>query len=126
MPAAVAKQITEELFRNMFTLLLSDRVADRTVNALSETEVEISDKSGNSVKLAMDPATGLPAKMSYQAMGPQGPSVVENVYKDVREVGGGVKAAFVVEINQGGKRSSEIKFETIVVNAGVKTEEIMK
>ena len=126
MPAAVAKQITEELFRNMFTLLLSDRVAERTVNAVSETEVEISDKSGNSVKLAMDAATGLPAKMSYQAMGPQGPSVVENVYKDIREVGGGVKAAFVVEINQGGKRSSEIKFETIVVNTGVKLEEIMK
>jgi hypothetical protein len=50
---------------------------------------------------------------------------VVNVYKDWRDVGG-VKAPFVVEIMQGGNKSSEIKYETIVVNAGVKPEEIMK
>jgi len=127
MPPPVVKQLNEELFRNMFTLLLSDRVEGRTINALSDTEVEISDKSGNSTKLAMDPATGFPAKMTYRAMGPQGPSSVENVYKDVRETSpGGLKAAYVIEIYQGGTKSSEIKFETIVVNAGVKPEEIMK
>lgn len=125
MPAPVAKQLTDELFRNLFTLLLSDRAEDRTVNALSDTEVEISDKTGNSAKVTIDPATGLPAKLAYKAMGPQGPSEVENNYKDWRDVSG-VKAPFLIEINQGGKKASEIKYETIVVNSGVKAEEIMK
>ncbi|MBI2688404.1 MAG: insulinase family protein [Acidobacteria bacterium] len=126
MPSPVAKQITEEMFRNMFTLLLSDRNADRTVNAISDTAVEITDKSGNAATLTMDAATGLPAKLSYKMMGPQGPSDVESIYKDIRDIGGGVKAPFLVEINQGGKKASEIKYETITANTGVKPEEIMK
>ncbi len=125
MPAPVVKQLNEELFRNLFTLSLSDRVEGRTVNALSDTEFEITDKSGNTAKLTVDPATGMLVKLAYKAMGPQGPSEVENIYKDWRDVNG-VKAPFLVEINQGGKKSSEIKYETIVVNAGVKAEEIMK
>ena len=125
MPAPVVKQLNEELFRNPFTLLLSDRAADRTINALSATEVEISDKSGNNAKLTVDPATGLLAKLSYKAMGPQGPSEVENVYKDWRDVSG-VKVPFLVEIYQAGKKASEIKYETIVLNASVNSEEIMK
>lgn len=56
MPAPVVKQLTEELFRNLFTLSLSDRVEGRTVNALSDTEFEISNKSGNAAKLTVDPA----------------------------------------------------------------------
>ncbi|MFN0104142.1 MAG: M16 family metallopeptidase [Bryobacteraceae bacterium] len=124
-PPPVVKQLTEEMFRNPFTLLLSDRAVDRTVNALSDTEVEISDKSGNSVKVTLDAGTGQLATLKYRMNGPQGPSEVENIYKDWRDVGG-VKAPFTIEIMQGGQKSSEIKFETITVNAGVKTEEIMK
>lgn len=123
-PPPIQKQINEELFRNLVTLLLSDRAADRTVNAISDTEVDISDKSGNAVKVTMD-AKGMLAKVSYRMMGPQGPSQVENIYKDWRDVGG-FKAPFAIEIMQGGQKSSEIKFETITVNTGVKPEEIMK
>jgi hypothetical protein len=124
-PPPIQKQINEELFRNLVTLLLSDRAADRTVNAVSDTEVDISDKTGNAVKVTLDPATGMLTKVSYRMMGPQGPSQVENVYKDWRDVGG-FKAPFAIEIMQGGQKSSEIKFETITVNTGVKLEEIMK
>lgn len=125
MPPQIAKQLQDEMFRNLYTLLLSDRVADRTVNAVSETEVEIADKAGNSVKVGLDKATGLPATMTYRMMGPQGASEVQNVYKDWRDTDG-LKTPFLVEIMQAGKKSSEIKYETITVNTGVKTEEIMK
>jgi zinc protease len=124
-PPPIQKQINEELFRNLFTLLVSDKAADRTVNALSDTEVEISDKSGNTVKVTLDAATGMLTKLRYPMMGPQGPSEIENIYKDWRDVGG-FKAPFAIDIMQAGKKSSEIKFETITVNTGVKTEEIMK
>ena len=124
-PPPIQKQISEELFRSLFTLLLSDRDADRTVNALSDTEVDIGDKGGNSVKVTLDAATGMLTKLAYRSMGPQGPSEVENIYKDWRDVGG-FKAPFVIEIMQAGQKSSEIKFETITVNTGVKPEEIMK
>jgi len=124
-PPPIQKQINEEMFRNLVTLLLSDRVADRTVNATSDTEVDISDKSGNAVKLTLDAASGILTKLTYRSMGPQGPSEVENIYKDWRDVGG-FKTPFVTEIMQGGQKSSEIKYETITVNTGVKLEEIMK
>lgn len=125
MPAPVQRQIAGELFRNIYTLPLSDRVAGRTVNALSETAVEISDAEGNKATLTIDPATGLPAKISYRAAGPQGVAEVENFYKDWRDAGGW-KAPYLVEIHQGGKKASETKYETITINSGVKPEEIMK
>jgi hypothetical protein len=125
MPPPIQRQLTEELFRNLFTLLLSDRNADRAVNAVSDTEIEITDKSGNSAKVTIDPATGLPATLSYQMQGPAGPSEVVNHYKDWRDTGG-VKAPYLLEIFQGGKKASEVKYETITVNPDVKTEEIMK
>jgi len=124
-PPPIQRQLSEEMFRNVVTLLTSDRAADRTVNALSDTEVEISDKGGNSVKVAMDAATGMLAKITYRMMGPQGPSQVENVYKDWRDVSG-VKLPFAIEIMQGGQKASDIKVETITVNTGVKIEEIMQ
>ncbi len=124
-PPPIQNQLKEELFRNLITLLQSDKVAGRTINALAANLIEISDKSGNSVKVKIDPATGLPASLAYRMNGPQGPSEVENIYKDWRDVNG-VKAPFLVEIMQAGKKASEIKYETITFNSGVKTEEIMK
>ena len=124
-PPPIQKQISEELFRSLYTLLLSDTAADRTVNAISDTEADISDKGGNAARVTMDPATGMLAKLAYRSMGPQGPSEVVNIYKDWRDVGG-FKMPFLIEIMQAGQKSSEIKFETITVNSGVKPEEILK
>jgi hypothetical protein len=124
-PPPVQKQLKEELFRNLFSILLSDRVADRQVNAVAEGTIEITDKAGNAAKVTIDAATGLPAKLVYRAVGPAGPSDIENHYKDWREAGG-VKFPYLVEIWQGGKKASEIKYETVTVNSGVKAEEILK
>ncbi len=124
-PPPVQKQLKEELFRNLYSILLSDRVADRQVNAVADGVIEITDKGGNAAKVTIDAATGLPAKLVYRAVGPAGPSDIEKHYKDWREAGG-VKFPYLVEIWQGGKKASEIKYETVTVNSGVKSEEILK
>src|SRR4029077_20032744 len=46
MPGPQLKQVREELFRIYFSLLLSDRVPDRTVSSPEEGVVEISDTAG--------------------------------------------------------------------------------
>ena len=62
MPAQIVKQAQGEVFRNLITLMLSDRLAGRTVNAVSANAVEISG-GGQVARLEFD-AAGLPAKLS--------------------------------------------------------------
>lgn len=88
MPAEIVKQAQGEVFRNLVTLILSDRVAGRTVNAVSANTVEISG-GGQVARLEFD-ASGLPAKLSYTEAGQ--PETSE-AYSDFREVSG-VKLPF--------------------------------
>lgn len=125
MPAPIQKQLTDELFRNWITLLQSDTIAGRTINSLSDTLIEISDKSGQSVKITIDPATSLPAKVNFQMAGPPGASDIEVVYKDWREAGP-IKLPYQMEMFQAGRKAAETKIETISINSGVTLAEIMK
>lgn len=125
MPAPVLKQVSDELFAMLVTLVQSDRMAGRTVNGVGEHGVEISDGNGKAARLEMDPATGLPAKLIVEAMGPQGKIDVERQFSDWREVGG-VKFAHKTVILQGGKPAGTTLSETIQANTGVTLEEIMK
>jgi len=125
MPAPVLKQVSDELFSMLVTLVQSDRMAGRTVNGVGENRVEISDGNGKAARLEMDPATGLPAKLIVEAMGPQGKVDVERQFSDWREVGG-VKFPHKTVILQGGKPAGTTLSETIQANTGVTLEEIMK
>jgi zinc protease len=125
MPAEVQRQVKDEMFRSLFSLLLSDRTPGRTVSALSATELEIADKEGHTVKVVMDAATGLPAAVKFEMAGPQGPSASETLFKDWKEVAG-VQIPHTVEIMQGGRKVGESKYETVTVNGGVQPDEIMK
>jgi hypothetical protein len=95
------------------------------VNAVGENAIEVSDGGGKAAKLEMDPATGLPAKLIVEAIGPQGKMAVERQYSDWREVNG-VKFPFKTVILQGGKPAGTTISETISTNTGVSIEEIMK
>ena len=75
--------------------------------------------------MTIDPATGLPAKVTYQMQGPAGMSDIETVYKDWRETGP-VKLPYSSEIYQAGRKAAETKIETISINTGVTLAEIMK
>lgn len=126
LPGAQLKQVREELFRNYFRLLLSDRMPDRTVSSPDEGVVEIRDPEGNSVKLVIDEKTGLPAKEVYQSVQPMGgPGAMEEVFEDFGPAGG-VKAPKKVIVNQNGKKFAEIAIEEYKINTGIKPEEIGK
>jgi len=122
MPPPIRGQLLGELFRNLVTLLSTE---GRTMNAVGPETVEISSADGQSTKLVIDAATGLPAKQIYRMQSPAGMADVENIYKDWREVGG-IKLPFLTEIHQAGKKVSEAKVETATANSGVKEEDILK
>ncbi|MBZ5584155.1 MAG: insulinase family protein, partial [Acidobacteriia bacterium] len=62
------KQVQGDLFRLYFRLLLSDALEGRTVNAIDQQTVEISTPAGEAAQLTVDPATGLPVRVRYDAV----------------------------------------------------------
>ncbi len=125
LPAAMLKQVQGELLRMYPNLLLSDRVAGRTVSLAGPGTVEIS-AEGTIVKLTVDEATGLPLKQSYQQVAMGGPpATVEEVFSDFREVNG-VKVPFKVVVNQNGSAFAEATVLDLKMNTGVTLEEISK
>jgi hypothetical protein len=126
LPGAQLKQVREELFRTYFSLLLSDRVPDRTVSSPEEGIVEISDTAGDSVKIVIDEKTGLPAKEIYRTAEPMGgPVAMEEVLEDFGPAGG-VKAPRKITVNQNGKKFADLTIEEYKVNTGIKPEALSK
>ena len=125
MPEPVLKQVRGELFRDFFSLLLSDRDPGRTVNAISDSQVDIANKDGESVRLTLDDKTGLPAKMTYQETGMSGPTGIEESFGDWREVHG-VRVPFAVTITQGGKKYANALVQEYKINSGLTLEGISK
>jgi zinc protease len=115
-----SKQVLGDLFRLYFRLLLSDRLEGRTVNAVDDNTVQISDTAGQVASVEFDPQTGLPHRVSYdtaQAAGP--PIYTEDVYDDFRDIGG-VKLPFKITINQGGRRFADVLVKQYRINTGIK------
>ncbi len=125
MPPPVLKQVRDELFAMLIVLLQSDKIEGRSVNAIGDNLVEIADANGNLGQLAMDPATGLPTKLTVEMMGPQGKMAVERQFGDWKDVSG-VKFPHKTVIVQGGKTAGTTIVETVQTNTGVKLAEIMK
>jgi len=126
LPGAQLKQVREELFRNYFRLLLSDRDPDRTVTSPEDGVVEITGKDGNSVKLYIDGKTGLPAKEVYsveQSPGPSGP--MEEIFEDFQQAGE-IKVPKKVTVNQNGKKFAELTIEEYKFNSGLKPDDLSK
>ena len=124
LPPPVVKQIQGELFRQFFTLALSDAVAGRTVSAVDADTLEISDGQGNQVRLQLD-GSGKPAKLSYEGEGLAGPANVEETFSDWRDVDG-VSVPFQATILQGGKKFAEVKIQQYKINSGLTAAELSK
>jgi len=120
LPDAVLKQVGGEMFRRLNSLLLSDRDPERTVNAVGPDVIEISDQQGHSVRVQLDPSSGLPVKTTYR--GQQGADS-EDTYSEWKEVGG-VKLPHKTVTTQGGKRMAESKIAEIRINSGITAEEL--
>lgn len=126
LPGPVAKQIRDEMFRQLPTLLLSDRDQDRTVSAVGDGVLEISDNSGDSTRLAIDAATGLPVKQTYSGVAMNGPpQQMEEVYSDWRDVNG-IKLPYKLQLKVGGKLASEVTITDYKFNTGLKPEDLGK
>jgi hypothetical protein len=107
-------------------LLLSDRIEGRTVNALDDNTIEISDAAGQAARLEFDAGTRLPQRMLYEIPRAAGPPIqVEEAWSDFQEIAG-VKAPHRITIMQGGQKYAERKATDFKVNSGMKVEEIQK
>jgi len=126
LPPPQLQQVREELFRIYFSLLLSDRMADRTVSSSEPGTIDISDQAGNSVRLIIDGKTGLPAKEVYASQQPTGqPGSMEEVF-DEFEQAGGIKVPKKITVNQAGKTFAEMTITEYKINSGIKNEDISK
>lgn len=121
-----AKQANGDLFRSYVELLLSDRVEGRTVNAIDDNAVEISDKSGNIARLLIDPETHLPKTLSYDAVAVAGaPPVVQETYSDFRDVNG-LKIPFKIAMTQNGQPYASVTVSDFKIDTGATLEELRK
>lgn len=121
-----SKQVFGDLFRVYFRLLLSDRLAGRTVNAIDDLTVQISDAAGQVASVEFDPQTGLPRRVSYDTAQAAGPALYsEDVYDDFRDIGG-VKMPFKITINQGGHRFADVVVTQYKINTGTKPLDLAK
>ncbi len=126
LPEPQLKQVREELFRNYFQLLLSDRDSGRTVSSPAEGELEIAEHDGSSVKLFVDQKTGLPSKEVYREAGPMGPPAsMEEIFEGFEEAGG-VQVPKAITVNRDGAKYAELNITEYKVNSGIKPEDINK
>ena len=126
LPPPILKQIQGELFRNPFTLLLSDRDASRTVSAVGPNRVRISDSQGESAEIEVDPKTGLPLSASFQAVQMGGaPADVTVTWSDWRDVSG-LKLPFKAAISRGNQPGGDATVTDWKINSGLKTEDLAK
>jgi len=126
MSGAVIRQVQTELLRLWVRLPLSDRSPNRIVNAVGGNVIEIAEKHGPSLRLEIDPDTGLPLKASYQSAQMAGTgSMVEESYSDWREAGG-VKFPYKVSITQDGRKFADATVQEILVNQGLRAEDLAK
>ena len=125
LPPAVAEQIRQDMFRNIVSLVLSDAAPSRTVTTVAADALEIVE-GPNKARLTFDPATGLPAKISYMTnpMAGAANEVVEtySAWKSVNEV----MLPHEYTIDQAGKRFAEGKYTSYRINAGLKAEDLSK
>jgi hypothetical protein len=115
------KQAQGEIFRSYFHLLTSDRDPNRTVNYAGPGAVDISDKNGNSLRLIVDEATGMPIKTTYT--GPQG--AMDEEWSDLRDVSG-MKVPFKITLRQGTRKLADVTVQDVKVNTGATEAQLSK
>jgi hypothetical protein len=126
LPAEEVKQTRGELFRLPAGLMLSDRDATRTVNAVGYNTVVISTADGLSVKVEFDPATGLPSKQVYVEPGSTGaPAETIDTFSDWRDVGG-IKMPFKAVQQENGMKLLEMTASEYKFNSGLTPAELSK
>jgi zinc protease len=123
-PDAERKQVGLEIFRMWFPLLTSARDPNRTITDEANGAIRISDKSGNSVLLTIDPSTSLPLSQTYTEAGPNGQDVMET-YADWQETNG-IKLPRKITITQSGKHFGDVKVTSVMMDLRLTAEQLSK
>ncbi len=126
LPPEQLKPVRAKLVRLYFPMLLSDRLEGRTVNQVADNALEILDSEGDSVRLYIDPKTGLPAKVEYaspQMGGP--PAKIEETFDGFEEVNG-IKVPNRMTITQNGHKYADVAVQSLKINTGLKPEDLNK
>jgi zinc protease len=123
-PDAERKQVSFEIFRMWFPLLSRAADPNRTIQDEANGAIRISDKSGNSLLLTIDPATGLPLMENYSEAGSNGQDVMET-YGDWQETNG-VKLPHKITITQNGKHFADVKVTSVTIDQGLTPEQLSK
>ena len=121
-PEPQRKQISLELFKMWSPLLASAHDRNREIEDEADGAIRISDKSGNSVLLSIDPATGLPLSVNYSEAGSSSQDVIET-YSDWQETNG-VKLPRKIAVTQNGKHFADIEVSSVAINQGLTPEQL--
>ena len=124
MPPPVIRQVKGGLLRNPMRLWLADRQEGWKVNAISDTELEITAGDGQTVRLTVDPKTGLPATVTYQSVALAGaPAKITETLSDWREVDG-IKLPFKSVSTRDGAPYAELTVKEMTLNPGLTAEQL--
>jgi zinc protease len=113
----IVRQARGELFQRLPGAIVSDRDPNRTVNAVDDHTVEISEKEGQTLRLAFDAATGLPTMESFANQ--------TQTFSDWRDVNG-MKMPFKATLTQDGKHVGDAVVSEYKFNSGITEEEISR
>jgi len=120
------KRVQGNLFRQFQLLLQGGSLPGTTANAVDDQTVEITGPAGQWVRVMLDPATGLPAKMRYDGVPRTGsPLLNEEFWSDFHDVGG-LKIPFKIAITEGGRRYADVTILEYRINSGLKVSDLDK
>jgi hypothetical protein len=105
-------------------LLTGAADSNRTIQDEANGAIRIADKSGNSLLLTIDPATGLPLSENYAEPGSSGEDVTET-YSDWQETNG-IKLPRKITITQNGKHFGDITVSSVAIDQGLTPEQLSK
>ena len=120
MPAPVLSQVQGETFRLLPALVMRDKPV-----SAGEDTIELAGAHGETARLTVDPATGLPAKLAYQGSGMGGPVQVEETFADWRDVSG-IKVPFERTVVQAGRKFAVVHIREYKINTGATEEQLSK
>jgi hypothetical protein len=122
-PAPFVRDLQASLRRDAISLLLAAQQGAVSARALQDAKdetgrvlhaLELSGQGLEPVILYIDPSTGLIAKQTYVAAGPDQP-LIEEIFSDYRPVDG-VQVAYVATVRRGGQTMLERHVDVITIN----------
>jgi zinc protease len=121
-PAALL-QVRGMLFRYFFRLT-SETGSPKTASHLGANIVQVVDGAGNGVRIYLDQETGLPNRLTYRALAPNGASISMEESLSEWSEHDGIRWPGRVTIKENGRRAQEISLVSIRFNGDIKVQEM--